>query len=116
MFEGYVESTNRWYLLYDSITRHYHVITNLTGAMAKKYVCKACNRGCETDVTHTCDQTCSDCMASQPCVFAGVRIACDECNRNFRSKKCYDNHKNRWLSTNGLYASVRDVVNHVAFL
>ena len=24
---------------------------------------------------HTCDQTCSDCMASPPCVPAGVRIS-----------------------------------------
>jgi hypothetical protein len=52
MFEGHVESINQIYLIYDSITRHYHVITNLTSAMAKKYICKACNKVRDRDVTH----------------------------------------------------------------
>ena len=34
LFEGHVESPKRINLLYD-VNRHYHVITNLTGAMAK---------------------------------------------------------------------------------
>ncbi len=57
MFEGRVESTERLDLLYDEVIRHYHVIGNLTAAMAKKYVCKACGKRCGRDVTHTCDQT-----------------------------------------------------------
>jgi len=40
LFEGQVESTKRINLLYDDINQHYHVITNLTGAMAKRYVCR----------------------------------------------------------------------------
>ena len=44
MFEGRVESVKRVNLIYDGVERHYHVITNLTGSMAKKYVCKACNK------------------------------------------------------------------------
>jgi hypothetical protein len=35
MFKGQVESSNRLNLLYD-VTQHYHVITNLTGAMTKR--------------------------------------------------------------------------------
>ena len=38
LFEGQVEYPKRINLLYDDANRHYHVITNLTGAMAKKYV------------------------------------------------------------------------------
>ena len=53
MFEGQVGSSKRIHLLYDDVTRHYHVIANLTGVMAKRYVCKACNKGCRNDVTHT---------------------------------------------------------------
>ena len=52
MFEGRIESSKRINLLYDDVDRLYHVITNLTGAMAKRYVCKACNKRCESDVTH----------------------------------------------------------------
>jgi len=36
MFEGPVESAKRNNLLYVDVERHYHAITNLTGAMAKK--------------------------------------------------------------------------------
>jgi hypothetical protein len=57
MFEGQIESSRRLNLLYDDVTRHYHVIGSLTGALAKRYVCKACNKGCRSDVTHVCDQT-----------------------------------------------------------
>jgi len=35
MFEGQVDSCKRLNLLNDDIERHYHVITNVTGAMAK---------------------------------------------------------------------------------
>ena len=46
IFDGQNESEKRIYLLYDETTRHYHVITNLTGAMAKRYVCEGCGKGC----------------------------------------------------------------------
>jgi hypothetical protein len=50
IFSGNSLSTKKLYILYDSETEHY-VITNLTAAMAKKYICK----GCDTlyDNTHT---------------------------------------------------------------
>ena len=35
MFEGQVDASKRINLLYDDVERHYHVITNVTGAMAK---------------------------------------------------------------------------------
>jgi len=53
LFEGRVESPKRINLLYDDVNRHYHVITNLTGAMAKRYVCRACNKGCSHGARHT---------------------------------------------------------------
>ena len=61
MFERQVEASERLNLLYDEVT-HYHVIGNLTAAMAKRYVCKACGKGCRHDIMHTCNRTCSDCM------------------------------------------------------
>jgi len=67
MFEGQVVSLKRLNLFYDDVDRHNHVITNLTGVMAKQYVCKACNEGCRRDVTLICNQTCSDGMASPLC-------------------------------------------------
>jgi hypothetical protein len=73
------------------------VINNITGAKAKQHVCKGCNKGCWRDVTHTCDQSCSDCMSVPPCTFSGLRIPCELCNRNFRSQACFDRHKKNTL-------------------
>lgn len=43
MFQGSVEADKRNNLLFDGVTQHYHAIANLTVAMAKRYVCVACN-------------------------------------------------------------------------
>jgi len=93
IFEGQVDSSKHLNLLYDYVERHYHVITKLTGTMAKRYVCKACHKSFGHDIKHVCDPTCSDCMASPPCAFFDARTYCDECNRHFRSPTCYANHK-----------------------
>jgi len=53
-FDGRVESEKRINLVYDDVSRHYHVINNLTGAMARQYVCKGCNKGCRRGETHKC--------------------------------------------------------------
>ena len=52
LFEGQVESPKRINLLFDDVNRHYHVISNLTGAMAKRYGCRACNKGRSLRMTH----------------------------------------------------------------
>ena len=44
MYEGRVETSEGLNLLYDEVIRHYHVIGNLTAAIAKRYVCKACGK------------------------------------------------------------------------
>ena len=57
MFEGQVDSSKHLYLHYDDVERHYHVITNLAGAMFKRQVCNACHKSCGRDKTHVCAQT-----------------------------------------------------------
>ena len=52
MYQAHVESDKRINLLFDYVTRHYLVIGNLTGAMAKGYVCEGYNKGCRY-VAHT---------------------------------------------------------------
>ena len=52
IFDGQGTSEKRINLLYDDVNRHYHVIANLTGVMVKRYVCKDCNKGCSSGVTH----------------------------------------------------------------
>ena len=74
MFEGQVDSTKRLNILYDGVERHYHVIVKLTGAMARRNVCKVRNNVCTRDVTHACYQMCSDCMACPSWAFSGDRL------------------------------------------
>jgi hypothetical protein len=84
MFDGQVNASTRIIVLYDDVNRHYHVITNLTGAMAQRYVCSGYNKGCKRGVTYKCDVSCSDCMSVPPCVpYVEQRISCYECNRHF---------------------------------
>ena len=87
MYGGQVDSSKHLNLLYDDVERHYHVISNFTGTMAKKYECNAGHKSYRCDITHVCDRTCSDCMASPPCAFSDVRIPCDGYNRHFRSRQ-----------------------------
>ena len=95
MYQGDIESENRLNLLFDELIRHYHVIGNLTGAMAKRYICEGCDKCCKYGVVHTCEQTCNDCMVSPPCLSAGPTNQFDLCNRHFRSQTCFNNHKNK---------------------
>ena len=69
------------------------MIAKRTGATARKFVCKSCKNSCRSDVTHACDQTCSDCMGSSPCTFSYVLIPCAECNGHFRSRTFFDKGK-----------------------
>ena len=70
MFDGQVDSEKRINLLYDGVWKYYHVINNLTGAMARRYVCRGCTKGCRRGVTHKCGETCSDCKSVSPCMYS----------------------------------------------
>jgi len=54
IFEGKEASEKRVNLLFDDVTRRFHVIANLTGAMFKQYICAGCSKSCATGVTHKC--------------------------------------------------------------
>ena len=53
MFEGQVRAAKRLNTLHDDVERHYYVTANLTGAMARRYVCKGCNKACTSDATQS---------------------------------------------------------------
>ena len=59
-------------LCYDD--QHYHVITKLTAAVAKEYVCPACNKGCRIGVQHRYEASCGACSAIPPCIQDNARI------------------------------------------
>lgn len=90
MYDGNVPSSKRVNLLY---VRRHRVITNLTHC--KTVRAPGMYKSCRRDVTHVCKHSCSDCMSIPPCVGEEGRVGypCDECNRHFRSRTCFDKHK-----------------------
>jgi hypothetical protein len=70
-------------------------------------VCEACNKACSSDVTHICDQICSDCHQSPPCIVSDTRVHCSDCNRHFRSQKYFDNHKKQQKKKKSICERVR---------
>jgi hypothetical protein len=89
IFSGKSVSTKKLYLLNDSDSRHYNVITNIKAAMAKAYMWEACDT--LYDNTHKCDETYSRCTTTPPCV-KDLSKYCERCNRWFLSEKCFQNH------------------------
>lgn len=84
------------------------MIGNLTGTMAKRYVCKVCNKGCVHGVTYRCQETCSYCMSTPPCAFTNVRIPWVSCNRNFRRQSYFDKYKTNKLKGKAICAQKRN--------
>ena len=104
-------SEKRVNLLYDDVTRHYHVIANLTDAMSKRYICACCSRSCDSGVTHKCSEACSDCLSIPPCISTHVRIPCRSCNRTFRSQACFERHKTNKLKGKPVCMQKRNCAN-----
>ena len=97
IFEGNVTSEKRVNLLYDDVTRHYHVTANLTGAISKRYIYEGCSKNCRSGVTHKCSEECTDCLSIPPYIGTYVRIPCGSCNRTFRSQACFEKHNTNML-------------------
>ena len=71
---------------------HYDVITSMPGFLNKSYYCRKCNKSYCKNTDHLCDTMCRSCR-SYDCVIEGDGMVCDECERWFKSKGCYDHHK-----------------------
>ena len=70
---------------------HYDVITSMPGFLSKNYFCHTCRRTYSDKLNHLCPGMCKSCR-SYDCVVNNP-MECNECNRWFKSKACYDQHK-----------------------
>ena len=70
---------------------HYDVITSMPGFLSKHYFCHTCRRTYSDKLNHLCPGMCKSCRAYD-CVVKDP-LECNECNRWFKSKACYDRHK-----------------------
>ena len=71
---------------------HYDVITSMPGFLSANYYCHKCKKTYSNNSDHLCDAMCRSCRAFG-CVIEGDGMVCDECERWFKSKDCYDHHK-----------------------
>ena len=70
---------------------HYDVITSMPGFLSRCYFCHTCRRTYDNKLAHLCPGMCKSCRAYD-CVVNDP-MGCNECNRWFKSKACYDRHK-----------------------
>ena len=70
---------------------HYDVITSMPGFLSKSYYCHKCKRAYSNKFDHLCPGMCKSCRSYECYVNDPVR--CDECKRTFKSRACYERHK-----------------------
>ena len=85
---------------------HYDVITSMPGFLSTSYFCHKCNKSYSNISDHLCDAMCRSCR-SYDCVIDGNGIICDECERWFKSKDCYDHHKENVVGTRSVCQTIR---------
>ena len=70
---------------------HYDVITSMPGFFNESYFCHTCKRPYDNKIEHLCPGMCKSCRGYN-CI-TDEPLECKECNRWFKSKTCYDRHK-----------------------
>ena len=70
---------------------HYDVITSMPGFLGNSYFCHKCRRAYSQALAHLCPGMCKSCR-SFDCIVNDP-MECDQCKRWFKSKACYDRHK-----------------------
>ena len=70
---------------------HYDVITSMPGFLSISYFCHTCRKAYSNKHAHLCEGMCKSCRAYDCTV--NDPMTCDLCKRWFRSKACYDRHK-----------------------
>jgi hypothetical protein len=89
VYTGPVEKGKRIYLyLHDN---HYDVITSMPAFFARKRYCHDCKRPYDKSVDHMCPNACQ-CCRFPDCPIVSW-ISCTDCNRMFKSRECFDRHK-----------------------
>ena len=71
---------------------HYDVITSMPGFLSRGYFCHTCRKVYDHKYAHVCQEMCKSCRGYD-CVEGDGGRVCNECKRWFKSKACYDRHK-----------------------
>ena len=79
---------------------HFDVINKLPGFLSRSYFCFRCHKAYDHTTDHLCSSMCRSCRGFG-CILEGDGIACRECNRLFKSQRCYDRHKTEPINGGG---------------
>ena len=71
---------------------NYDVITKMPGFFARHYYCHTCKKAYDNREEHLCPNECKCCGFSPICPEESWR-SCKDCYRQFKSQRCYDQHK-----------------------
>ena len=74
---------------------HFDVITSMTGFLCKDYYCHTCKKTYKKRDCHKCPRKCLACFKyfKDGNLCSGEIIECQDCNRSFFGKECFDEHK-----------------------
>ena len=71
---------------------HFDTITSLPGFLNRSYFCHKCHKSYSNTADHVCPTMCGSCRRYE-CFLQGDGIVCNECDRMFKNRACYDHHK-----------------------
>ena len=71
--------------------KHFDIITKMPGFLSVCYFCHKCRKTYSNVTDHMCPAMCKSCRSFE-CVFEEW-IECNDCERRFKSRTCYDHHK-----------------------
>ena len=80
--------SNIYLFLHDN---HFDVITSMPAFFARKRYCHTCKKPYDKSVEHLCPNACPCCRFPDCPVVSWV--FCTDCNRMFKSRECFDRHK-----------------------
>jgi len=93
--EAYYDSPEAKRILYIyHYDNHYGVISTMQAFYSRSYFCDSCNKPHMDANKHVCANKCPSCYHKKH-LFWNKIITCDDCNRLFKGKYCFDNHKRR---------------------
>jgi len=94
IFNGDATEAKRIIYIYH-YDNHYGVISTMPAFFSRVYFCDSCNKAHNDANQHVCTHKCPSCYHKRH-TFWSTLIKCDDCNRLFKGKYCFENHKRKY--------------------
>ena len=91
VFKGSTFSEKQIYVLLNKDKTHADCLLSMKAFLKTEYFCRFCLIGYTNKNKHKCKHRCRHCFDDNLCRFVEI-LYCEDCNRNFISKYCFENH------------------------